>query len=75
MSLSYECCVLSGREVSVTGHSPTERSRAVRARARVCVSECCPETSIMRRRSWPSRDCQGMGGEEVARRWSKDRNA
>jgi hypothetical protein len=54
MSVSYECCVLSGRSLCVglitVQRSPTQCG----------VSECDREASIMSR-PWPTRGCCAMG--------------
>jgi hypothetical protein len=57
MSVSCECCVLSGREVCVSGWSLVQRSST-----ECGVSECDREASIMRR-PWPTRGCRTTGGK------------
>jgi hypothetical protein len=54
MSLSCECCVLSGRGLCVGLITRPEESYRV-----WCVSECDREASKMRR-SWPNRGCKAM---------------
>jgi hypothetical protein len=59
MSVSCECCVLSGRGLCVgADHSP----RGVLEN--YGVSECDREVSVMRR-PWPTRDCCAMGRGDV----------
>ena len=54
-SVSFECCVLSGRSLYVVQRSPTECG----------VSECDRETSIMRR-PWPIRGCWAKKKKKLA---------
>jgi hypothetical protein len=54
MSVSCECCVLSGRGLCVGLITSTEESY------RVCVSERDREASIMRK-PWPTRSCCAIG--------------
>jgi hypothetical protein len=56
MSVSFECCVLSGRGLCVGLITSPEESYRVR-----CVlSECDHEASIMRR-PWPYKGCYAIG--------------
>jgi hypothetical protein len=59
MSVSCECCVLSGRGFCVGLITRPEESY------RICgVSECDYEASIMRR-PWPTRGCCAMGEKSI----------
>jgi hypothetical protein len=57
MSVSCECCVLSGK-VSASGPSLFQRSPT-----ECGVSECDREASITRR-PWPTRGCCAIGGKK-----------
>jgi hypothetical protein len=55
MSVSFECCLLSGRGLCVWLITHPEEFYKV-----WCVSECDREASIMRR-PWPTRGCCAIG--------------
>jgi hypothetical protein len=57
MSVSCECCVLSGRGLRVGLITRPEESYRV-----WCVSECDHEASAMRR-PWPTTGCCASGGK------------